>query len=195
MDYIFIIGPSAVGKTTLARQLYRHYGGVYLEQNMVPEFVIPEDAADPGLLEERVCWDNVLLQLRYFYDRGFRNIVALDFDDYRARELPALFRGRKFIILRLVSGDPGQIARQMLRRRYREGGLYAPERVERSNRVISERPLIPNEVKIDIAGKTKEEVFRAAVDVIDGFEPETDYDYRPGDGQGYLSWVKSRGLR
>ena len=30
MDYIFIIGPSAVGKTTLAKELYQHYEGVYL---------------------------------------------------------------------------------------------------------------------------------------------------------------------
>ena len=37
MDYIFIIGPSAVGKTTLAKKLYEHYHGVYFEQNMVPE--------------------------------------------------------------------------------------------------------------------------------------------------------------
>lgn len=31
MDYIFIIGPSAVGKTTLAKKLYKYYEGVYLE--------------------------------------------------------------------------------------------------------------------------------------------------------------------
>ena len=41
MDFIFIIGPSAVGKTTLAKELYKHYNGVYFEQNMVPEFCIP----------------------------------------------------------------------------------------------------------------------------------------------------------
>ena len=41
MDYIFVIGPSAAGKTTLAKGLYRHYHGVFLEQNMVPEFMIP----------------------------------------------------------------------------------------------------------------------------------------------------------
>ena len=39
MDFIFIIGPSAVGKTTLAKALFEHYNGVYVEQNMVPEFI------------------------------------------------------------------------------------------------------------------------------------------------------------
>ena len=49
MDFIFIIGPSAVGKTTLARELYKHYNGVYLEQNMVPEFIVPNDTEDGGI--------------------------------------------------------------------------------------------------------------------------------------------------
>ena len=49
MDYIFVIGPSAVGKTTLARRLYKHYKGVYIEQNMVPEFIIPDNVTDEGI--------------------------------------------------------------------------------------------------------------------------------------------------
>ena len=49
MDYIFIIGPSAVGKTTLAKELYKHYKGVYIEQNMVPEFYIPNSVEDIGI--------------------------------------------------------------------------------------------------------------------------------------------------
>ena len=49
MDFIFIIGPSAVGKSTLAKELYKHYNGVYFEQNMVPEFCIPEDCEDVSM--------------------------------------------------------------------------------------------------------------------------------------------------
>jgi len=55
MDYIFIIGSSAVGKTTLAKELYQHYDGVYLKQNMVPEFMIPKDVDDLGVYEEELC--------------------------------------------------------------------------------------------------------------------------------------------
>ena len=194
MDYIFIIGPSAVGKTTLAKQLYQKYNGVYIEQNMVPEFVVPGDAEDIGIYEEQLCWDNVLRQLQFFYDRGHRNTVTLDFDDVRTRELPLIFRGYQFIILRLVSGNAGQIKRQMLYRHNNEGGLYAPGYVERSNEVIKGRKLLPNEVKIDVAGRTKEEVFNEAINVIDSFEPLTDYKYELDDEHNYLSWVQSRQL-
>ena len=194
MDYIFIIGPSAVGKTTLAKGLFEHYRGVLLEQNMVPEFAIPDQIDDPGLFEETLCWENVLLQLRFFHEKGLRNIVAADFDDIRVRELPLIFKGSDYIILRLVSGKPEQIIQQMVYRSENEGGLLLPDYVERANSVIMERKLMPNEVMIDIAGKTKEEVLAEALRVIDGFHPMKEYNYEPDDEHHYLSWVQSRQL-
>lgn len=194
MDYIFIIGPSAVGKTTLAKELYQHYEGVYLEQNMVPEFMVPKDVKDIGIYEEELCWQNVLLQLKFFHDKGLRNIVGLDFDDIRTRELPTLFMGYDFITLKLVSSDIEQTKKQMEHRRNHEGGLYVPDYVERSNEVIMNRELLPNEVMIDIAGKSKEEVLREVIDIIDNFIPLREYTYELPDEKMFLSWVQSRQL-
>lgn len=192
MDYIFLIGPSAVCKTTLAKALYQHYKGVYLEQNMVPEFVIPDDVPDIGDYEETLCWENMLCQLAFFHRHGRKNIIVLDFDDRRAREVPLRFRGTRFMILRLISSDPQQIIAQMIDRRDHEGGLFAPDNAEHSNAVISRRALLPNEVKLDVAGKTRDEVFAEAARLIDGFEPLLDYDYRLPGEEEYLSWVLSR---
>ena len=194
MDYIFIIGPSAVGKTTLAKGLFEHYRGVLLEQNMVPEFAIPDHTDDPGLFEETLCWENVLLQLRFFHEKGLKNIVAADFDDIRVRELPLVFKGSDFVILRLVSGKPEQIRHQMICRNENEGGLFLPDYVERANSVIKERKLLPNEALIDVAGKTKEEVLMEAIRMIDGFLPMKEYNYILDDERHYLSWVQSRKL-
>ena len=197
MDYIFIIGPSTVGKTTLAKELYKHYHGVFFEQNMVPEFEIPEDVEDVedvGVYEEQLCWENVLLQLNFFYEKGLRNIVALDFDDVRTRELPLLFKGYQFITLKLVSSDTEQTKRQMIHRHNNEGGLFVPDYVERANSVIMNRKLLPNEVQIDVAGKTKEEVLLEAIHIIDSFVPETEYAYELDDEKNYLSWVQSKKL-
>ncbi len=59
-DYIFIIGSSGIGKTTLAKELYKHYNGVYFEQNMIPEFGIP-DNVDEGKFEEEIMWESFIL--------------------------------------------------------------------------------------------------------------------------------------
>ena len=82
----------------------------------------------------------------------------------------------------------------MLHRHNNEGGLYAPDYVERSNHVIMNRKLLPNEVQIDVAGKTKEAVLKEAIDIIDHFKPMTDYEYELDDEHNYLSWVQSRQL-
>ena len=82
----------------------------------------------------------------------------------------------------------------MIHRNRNGGGLFAPERIERSNEVIKNRVLLPNEVMIDVAGKTSEEVLAEAISIIDAFHPDRDYDDTLDDGHHYLSWVQSRPL-
>lgn len=41
--------------------------------------------------------------------------------------------------------------------------------------------LLPNEVQIDIAGKSKEDVLKEAIGIIDHFEPLTEYKYELDD--------------
>ena len=195
MDFIFIIGPSAVGKTTLAKELYKHYNGVYFEQNMVPEFCIPNNCEDEGVFEEETCWNNVILQLNWFYNNGFRNIVALDFDDVRTRELPKIFKGYKFITIKLVSSNSKQIEKQMIHRYNNEGGLYDIDNIVRSNEKIKNRGLLPNEVLIDVFGKTKEDILKEAINIIDNFNSKIEYEYELDDENNYLSWVQSKNLK
>ena len=72
--------------------------------------------------------------------------------------------------------------------------MYVPDYVERANHVIRSRKLLPNEVRIDVAGKTKEEVFNEAINIIDNFKPLIDYKYELDNEHNYLSWVQSRQL-
>ncbi len=191
-DFIFIIGPSGVGKTTLAKELYKHYNGVYFEQNMIPEFGIP-DGAPEGSFEEEVLWESSVELLKYFHNKGFKNIIALDFNDLRTREIPLIFKGSNFITIKLISSNYDQNKRQMISRG--ENGLLDLELLEVSTRKIMSRDLLPNEVILDVAGKTKEEVLMEAIKLIDNYESLLNYEYKLADKKLFYSWVKSDGLR
>lgn len=191
-DYIFIIGPSGVGKTTLAKELYKHYNGVYFEQNMIPEFGIPNNV-DEGKFEEEIMWESSVLLLKYFYDKGLKNIIALDFNDIRSREIPQIFKGTNFVTLKLISSDYEQNKRQMISRG--TDGLVDLELLEISTGKIMDRDLLPNEVVLDIAGKSKDEVLKEAIDIIDDFNSKLDYEYDIPDKSLFYSWVQSDGLR
>ena len=54
--------------------------------------------------------------------------------------------------------------------------------------------MLPNEVMIDVAGKTKKEVLQEAIDIIDIFQPLKEYTYELPDENLFLSWVQSRKL-
>lgn len=161
-DYIFIIEPSAVGKTTLAKSLCEHYKGIYIEQNMVPEFNIQKNV-DEGIFEEKICWENTLHQIKFFHNKGFKNIIALDFDDLRTREIPKIFKGTNFITLKLISSNPNQIKEQMIKRHEEGTGLFDLGNIVKSNEVISKRPLLPNEQMIDVYGKSANDVLQEAI--------------------------------
>ena len=70
MDFIFIIGAPAVGKTTLAKELYKKLGGVYIEQNAVPEFEIPPYVRTKGSMRSRSAGDVCFVRRSISVDWG-----------------------------------------------------------------------------------------------------------------------------
>ena len=191
-DYIFIIGPSGVGNTTLAKGLFQHYKGVYFEQNMIPEFGIPADV-DEGKYEEEVLWESSVELLKYFHNKGIKNIIGLVFNDLRTREIPIIFKGTNYITLKLISSNYEQNKNQMLERG--EIGLVDLELLEVSTKKIMNRELLPNEVLIDVAGKSKEKVLQEAIELIDNYESKIDYEYEEPSKELFYSWVQSDELR
>ena len=193
-DYIFVTGASGIGKTTLANGLLAHYKTTCIEQNMIPEF-ISRDGAEPmtGELEELTCWENMVAMLKCFHELGYRNIIGSDIDDLRTADIPIVFKGSNFIAIKLVSSDLEQIREQMKNRQ--EGGLIDYELQKKTNdKNLKRKPLI-NEVEIDVAGKTIEEVLNEAIEIIDTRESILDYEYVKPPKELFYSWVFANGLR
>lgn len=193
-DFIFIIGTSGVGKSTLAQGLFHHYKSTCVEQHMVPAF-ISRDGREvmTGELEELTCWANQKAMLLCFYRLGYKNIIASDIDDLRTRDIPQDFKGYEYITIKLVCSDLLQIRNQMKNRS--DNGLVDYELQESCNEKNLNRPCLPNEHSIDIAGMAVETVLKKAIEVIDSNPSLLDYEYEKPDQSRFYSWVFSNGLR
>jgi len=193
-DFIFITGASGIGKTTLAKGLLAHYRTTCVEQPMVPEF-ISRDGTEPmtGTLEELTCWEVQVAMLKCFHRLGYRNIIASDIDDLRTADIPVVFQGTDFITLKLVCSDLHQIQEQM-RNRPNQGLIDYELQRKMNEKNMARAPLV-NEVEIDVAGKSIEDVLRQAIGLIETTPPCLTYEYTKPPREQFYSWVFANGLR
>ncbi|MDE6516795.1 MAG: ATP-binding protein [Acetatifactor sp.] len=190
-DFIFIIGTSGIGKTTLGKGLFAHYNGAFVEQNMVPEFGIPKNV-DEGIFEEQVCWECCVAQMMKFHEMGIKNIIGADFDDLRTADIPDVFKGYNYITVKLVCKDLSQLHSQM---ENRKNGLIDYELQRKCSDKVNKRPLLINEVEIDITNKTSQQVLDEAIRIIDNTETLIEYKYQKPKKELFYSWVFSNELR
>lgn len=194
LDFIFIIGTSGIGKSTLAENLLAHYKTTCIEQCMIPEFFSRNGVEEmTGELEELTCWENQAAMLFCFHKLGYKNIIASDIDDLRTADIPVVFKGHRYITIKLISTDLDKIHAQMAHRP--NGSLIDFELQEKCNSKNILRPLLPNEHLIDIARMNKEQVFQSAVSIIDNANPLIDYEYAKPDKSLFYSWVFANDLR
>lgn len=193
-DFIFIIGTSGIGKSTLARGLLKHYRTTCVEQWMVPEFYTRDGMEEmTGALEEETCWENQVAMLFCFNRLGYKNIIALDIDDLRTGDIPIVFKGYRFITLKLICRDREQLVRQMENRP--NGGLKDFDLQRKLNEKNLNRPLLINEIEVDITGLDEKDVLEKAIDCIETTEPLLEYEYVKPPKEMFYSWVISNGLR
>lgn len=194
LDFIFIIGASGIGKSTLAQRLLNKYKTVVIEQNMVPEFISRDGSEEmTGELEELTCWENTKAMALCFHKLGYKNIIVSDLDDLRTADIPIDFKGYRYVTLKLVCSDVEQLKKQMRDRP--EGGLIDYELQKKSNEKISTRDPLINEYVLDVTGLDISRVVEEAVHIIESSVPLTEYEYVKPEKDLFYSWVFSNGLR
>lgn len=193
-EFIFIIGTSGIGKTTLSKGLLEHYRTTCVEQWMIPEFYSRDGVEDmTGGLEELTCWENQVAMLFCFHKLGYRNIIASDIDDLRTGDIPIVFKGYNYITIKLVCDDLEQLHTQMKNRP--NNGLIDYTLQQRLNEKMLRRPLLINEIELNVAGLSANEVLLKVINIIDNSETVLDYDYQKPAKEMFYSWVFANGLR
>ena len=76
----------------------------------------------------------------------------------------------------------------------REKGLVDFELQEKMAKKITERPLLVNEVLLDTAGKTQQQVLQAAIALVEQTECQMDYADQLPPKEWFYSWVHSNQL-
>ena len=193
LDFIFLIGTSGVGKSTLAKRLMETLQSTCIEQHMVPEFLTRDGVeAMTGEMEETTCYEVTRAMALCFQKLGYRNIIVTDLDDLRTREIPMAFRGFRYLTLKLICTDPAELQSRMAGR---ENGLVDYELQRKLSEKMLSRPLMVNEQLLDTTGLDEEQVLQKALEILESFKPETEYEYHLPPREWFYSWVPSRGLR
>lgn len=189
---IFIEGFSGIGKSTLAKKLHEHYKGVYIEQYMMPDFKTKDGINEiTGKEEDETLYALMVANIKEFCRLGYQNIISLDFNPVRFRDIPNDFKGYDFVILHLTCQDKQQNLTQMANRE--KGGLIDFDMIEQDYKraKLFPKPLLPNSVKIDVTGKTPDQVFEMAINLINNTKSQLDYYYEMPDKRCYDTWVQA----
>lgn len=188
---IFIDGFSGIGKTTLAKALHDHYRGVYIEQYMIPDFITKDGKNEiTGREEDETLYRLMVANIKEFANLGYHNIIALDFNEIRFRDIPNDFKGYDYLILHLVCKDKEQ---NLLQMKNRGKGLIDLEMIEKEYKRHEKypRPLLPNEILIDVTGKSTDKVLAEAINILENTESLLDYNYIMPDKRCFGTWVQA----
>lgn len=193
-DFIFITGTSGIGKSTLVKGLLEHYKTTCVEQWMVPEFFSRNGVEEmTGELEELTCWENQVAMLFCFNKLGYKNIIASDIDDLRTADIPIVFKGYRFVTIKLICNDIHQLQNQMKNRP--NNGLIDYELQQKLNdKNISRTPLV-NEIELDVTGLSIDAVLQKSINIIETSKLLIDYEYKKPPKELFYSWVFANGLR
>lgn len=145
-DLIVIAGAPGSGKTTVADLLHRALASPYIDFGDIREFHLDRGWKDQSPREEQMSFENLVYIIKNYIRYGYTNIIVTDLQDFRVRQIPALFAGHSHLIATLIISSDDELASRIEKR---NDGWRDVGRALAWNRQIRERPLLTGEHRID----------------------------------------------
>lgn len=165
---IVIHGAPGSGKSTTAALLHEKLRSPWFEFGWIPEFCHLNPHTEISFEEEtEISFENLVLVVKNYVRHGFRNIIITDINfDSQIFSLPEVFSGLDYRLFTLYAGD-GTLKERILTRD--NGNTYRDwESAWEANKLLTSRPLLPNETRIctensgaaEVADRIMEELAR-----------------------------------
>lgn len=158
MDLIVIAGSPGVGKSTLGLALARSLGSPFLEFSVLRQPHLDPTWSNASPVEHEMAWESLQFVVRNYVKYGYRDVVVTDLRDERVRQVPEVFGDLQYRIVTLALADDSELRRRVGARR--EGFVDVNAAVA-WNAAVRARPALPREAKIEVDGRSPEELLEA----------------------------------
>ncbi len=170
MDFIFIHGAPATGKSTLAWALQQHLQCPCFEFGWIPEFRTKRDSTITWEEEESLAFENLTLVVKNYVRHGFEKIIITDLRDHIIQTIPDIFAGFSYRLVTLWM-DNNELLKSRVLEETRSSGYRNWQESLEINRIILTRSLMPNEVRFNSAELNSDQLVVQALESLFGEHP------------------------
>jgi hypothetical protein len=128
------------------------------------EFHLLRDWSDQSAVEEELAFENLVFVVRNYLRRGYAHVIVEDLKDFRVVQMAEVFAEVKPAIVTLVLRNEAELRRRVAER---DLGWKDGDGAAAINAQIRERGEVRGERKIEVGGKTVEEVGEEAMGVME----------------------------
>jgi len=146
-DLIIFSGAPGSGKSTIGELLREQKGCPLIDFGWLRSGHLNNTWSNASVEEENMAFENLIFVIKNYFKHGYKNIVVNDFKEDKVELLADTFKEKDLVIISLVVNDDNELRKRVLG--VRDSGFKNAEAAVEWNLNVKNRPLLPNEHKID----------------------------------------------